>query len=117
MNNKYNSILIDEVIILIFIVLNIINIYADELEKKYLFNGNVKDLKNANDVVIFTLVITLIIYIYFAYLNYKEYKNNETNIYETRLIGTILIIIGLICLIYFRYKNPELSTLDIIQGL
>ncbi len=117
MNNRYNSILIDEVIIIIFIALNIINIYADELEKRYLFNNNINDLEKANKVVIFTLIITLIIYLYFAYLNYKEYEKNKTNIYEIRLIGTILIIIGLVCLIYFRYKNPELSTLDIIQGL
>lgn len=117
MNNRFNSILIDEVIIVIFIVLNIINIYADELEKKYLFSNNVNDLKNANKIVIFTLIITLIIYIYFAYLNYQEYEKLKTNLYETRLIGTILVIIGLICLIYFRYKNPEISILDIIQGL
>ena len=117
MNNRFNSILIDEVIIVIFIVLNIINIYADELEKRYLFSNNVNDLKNANKIVIFTLIITLIIYIYFAYLNYQEYEKQKTNLYETRLIGTILVIIGLICLIYFRYKNPEISTLDIIQGL
>lgn len=117
MNNRFNSILIDEVIIVIFIVLNIINIYADELEKKYLFSNNVNDLKNANKIVIFTLIITLIIYIYFAYLNYQEYEKHKTNLYETRLIGTILVIIGLICLIYFRYKNPEISILDIIQGL
>ncbi len=118
-NNKerFNSILIDETIIAIFIIINIINLYADELEKEYLLTKNVNNLKNANKIVIFTLSITIIIYIYFVYLNYKEYQNHKTSIYETRLIGSILVVIGLFCLIYFRIKNPELDTLDIIEGL
>lgn len=112
MNNKLNSILIDEIIIIIFIIMNIISLYADELEKDYLYTKNINNLNISNKIAIYTLIITLIIYVYFLYLNYKDYIKYKTSIYETRLIGSILIVIGLYCLIYFRINNKNLTIIE-----
>lgn len=123
MNNskKLKSILIDEFIIGIFIISNLINLLADEQEKKYLYTKDKNILISANNKAIFTLSISIIIYLYFIYINYQEYIKHQYDynsyIYLLRLIGSIIIAIGLSFLLYFRIINPEEEDQEIIEGL
>lgn len=105
-NDRFNSIILDEVILTIFIFLNVLNFYADELEKKCLFDNDNNRLKLSKKIIIVTLTVTLFIYIYFLYANYKDMIKNQYSkdsyIFETRFIGSVLIVIGLGCFLYFR---------------
>ena len=74
-DSRLNSIIIDEEILFLFIILNLFNFQADEFEKQYLFENNKEYLLKAKEISIFTLFATLLIYIYFCYLNYKDLQN------------------------------------------
>ncbi len=121
-DSRLNSIIIDEEILFLFIILNLFNFQADEFEKQYLFENNKEYLLKAKEISIFTLFTTLLIYIYFCYLNYKDLQNKikqnkNTSLFETRLIGSILVVIGLSLLLYFRIKDRLNDNIDISENL
>lgn len=119
-NNRYNEIMIDEIILGIFIFLNILNFFADELEKKCLSDNNQERLKRSKDILILTLIITLIIYIYFFCNNYKDYIKNidsyDSELFKIRCIGSFFVVIGIAGLLYFRIKKRGDINLD-IEGM
>ena len=95
---------------IIFIILCLLNIYGDNFEKKYLETNNYSFQRNANQVFEFTLIVTLFIYIYFFMRNYKSYKNAnelEKERYKIKVLGSIFLIGGIICLIYFQTNQKE----------
>jgi len=120
-NNRYNEIIQDEIILGIFIFLNVLNFYADEVEKECLVSRNRNLLRYSKDIIIFTLMITLLIYIYFAVNNYKDMINNQDSpngyIFNVRYIGSILVVLGLGCLLYFRIKTRGGQDIDLSEGL
>lgn len=95
---------------LVFAVLCFANIYGDYNEKEYL-NTNLNIFKNnSNKIFEFTLIITLLIYFYFFIRNYKTYKKvsaDEKNLYYIKILGSALLISGIICLIYFQTKQTS----------
>ena len=120
-NERFNSIILDEVILAIFIFLNILNFYADELEKDCLFNFNFNEFKLSKNIIILTLSVTLIIYLYFLYANYKDMIKNKNNsdsyIFETRFVGSVFVVIGLSCFLYFRIKTRNNTQNFMIESL
>ena len=56
-----------------------------------------------------TIVIALIIYLYYLKKNYEIYNeasSKEKNLIRIRLFGSVFFVIGAICLVYFRFKDP-----------
>ena len=67
------------------------------------FDGEV-----ANKIYILILVITILIYLYFFRRNYRAYINSDfmnSDIYEIKLFGSILFIVGGLCLLYFQVNS------------
>lgn len=108
--NELKRLNFEDILWLIYVVLAFLNIEGDRLQKKYLNTNEYHYEKESNDVFLFTLIITLFIYIYFFLRNYKAYENanNETkNIFYVKLLGSAFLIAGAICLIYFQKNNEN----------
>lgn len=92
----------------IYIGIAFFNIYADELIKKAIKN-NTKDEENkARKIFLGVLIITIIIYIYFLNKNYKDWKKHyDKEEYKIRLLGSILVLTGTLCFLYFQLKTKN----------
>ena len=90
-----------------FIILSLIDIYADELIKKGVNENNEELQNNAQYIFLGVSLISILIYIYFFYRNYSDYKNNMTKCNEIKLFGSSLILIGCFCLLYFQLYNQK----------
>ena len=110
--SKLNTLKFEETLYIIFILLILANIYADYNEEIYLkTNNNIYEDK-ANQIFTITLIGTLFIYLYFFNRNYKAYENashNEKELFEIKLFGTIFLIVGVLCLIYFQTKQSNFT--------
>lgn len=119
MNNQITDLTKDEWIWIIFIALSILNIIGDEHEKSYLTNHKQNEEEKAKNIFTITVAISLLIYIYILHRNYTSYQNNKQNIendYPTkvRLFGNLLVVIGVICLLYYQIKETNPSNPSII---
>lgn len=94
----------------VFIIISALDIYGDELVKKYIReNDKVADVK-AKKVFFYILIITVIIYIYFFIRNYYDFKKHpQEDEYKVRLLGSIFILVGSICLLYFQLKTSTVT--------
>ena len=113
MNNKYEELKrldFEFYIWLVIALLAFFNIFADNLQKKFLKTNNKLYESKANKIYLFVLGVSLIIYIYFFVRNYNSYKvasSEDKSLIIVKLIGSSLIIAGALCLIYFQYKNTD----------
>ena len=92
-----------------FIVISALDIYGDELLKKNIRYHDKKAEQRANKLFTGIAYFSVIIYIYFLIRNYSDYKKYKNKNYEIRLLGSIFILIGSICLLYFL-KNTTNET-------
>lgn len=105
----------------IFIALSVLNIYGDDLLQRFVVLQDKKDEKQAREVFLVALIITLLIYFYFAYRNHRELKeaikNGDKNVFahKIRVFGTLLLIVGVCCFIYFNRNSGE--TIDDLPPL
>lgn len=100
----------EDMLWIIFAILSFINVYGDNIQEKNLYiNSSILE-KKSNDVFIFTLIITFLIYIYFFIRNYNSYKEvpeKQKDIYTIKILGSSFLIAGIICLIYFQTNNKN----------
>lgn len=100
----------EDYIWVIFIVLSILNIIGDNCQKKYLNSNNMEDNAVANNIFSLVLFITLIIYIYFFIRNVDSYKKADIldkDLLGVKVFGSILFVVGILCLIYFQVNQSD----------
>ena len=100
----------EDILFIILIIGICFNIYADNCEKKYIINHDKRLEVRANKIYIIVLIVTGIIYLYYLYRNYDAYKKSnkeDKNRFEIKLLGSAFFIAGILCLIYFQYKDPN----------
>lgn len=99
----------EDIISLIFITCSILNLMGNNNQKKYLVSNNKEYEQNANNLYIIGLILTFLIYIYFFSRNVRMYNNkdNPTNKDMVKVIGSFLLIIGVLCLLYFQVNNDD----------
>lgn len=96
---------------LTFIIVSALDIYGDELIKRSVKN-NAPNLKTkAENLFLFVALISILVYIYFFYRNYTDYKKYCNKEYEIRLFGSILVLVGTLCLLYFQIKTTTIDDL------
>lgn len=108
-DKKIRRLYFEDFLIIVFICLSILNLVGDYYEREYLKYRNVNYKRDANNIFDFTLSITVLIYLYFVVRNYNSYKsvsNDYKVLYSVKLFGSILIIVGAVCLLYFQ-KNQK----------
>ena len=111
MNNSYQELknyTKGDIASVIFVVASVLNIIASDKEKEYIVGKNEKDKYTANNIYILVLLILIILYIYFIKNNYGAYINcndNERQSYLIRLYGSIFLLIGGFCFLYYRIND------------
>ncbi len=85
-----------------FIIISALDIYGDELLKKDLLYNDKKARDKANKLFCKLIAFSVLVYFYFFIRNYSDYKKHHNKSYKIRLIGSIFILIGSICLLYFQ---------------
>lgn len=99
----------------IFIIGSILSIVSDNLQIDYLENNDKDKLENAYKVSLFVLILSIVLNSYFVIRNYRDYKNNINNNSNNnksfflliRLIGSILLILGVCCSLYYLVNNKN----------
>lgn len=109
--NQIKNLTTEEILSGAFIVLGILSIYGDELQKKYIQTKNKAYEDQANKIFNLILLITLILYLIFLYRNYKSYQKaprDTKEIFGVRVLGSLLLLAGILCTIYFQQniKTP-----------
>lgn len=100
----------EDIVFVILIVITIMNIYANQLQKKYIKDKDISSQIEANKIYLFVLVVGLILYFYFLYRNYHSYKNasdEDKELFIYKVLGSSFIVAGTICLIYFQVNDPN----------
>lgn len=107
---EINRLKFEDFLWIVFAFLSIVNIYGDYNEKEFLETNNKNFKETSNIIFETTLIITLLIYIYFFVRNYKAYEKatvEEKNLYTIKLLGSSLLIAGILCLLYFQTKQTS----------
>lgn len=97
---------------IVYIIISLVTILGDELIIKSIQENNNKYNEDAIKLFKSTLVITIIIYIYFLVRNYSDYINSDKDnkqAYGVRLLGSILMFIGTLCLFYFLNETSSVD--------
>lgn len=87
-----------------------INIYGDYNDKEFLKTNNTYYKNKSNNIFEITLFVTILIYLYFFTRNYKAYQkasDDQKKLYIIKLLGSSLLIAGVICLIYFQINQSS----------
>ena len=92
-----------------FIIISLIDIYGDELIKQSVILNDINSEKKAQNLFLGVSLISILVYIYFLYRNYSDYKTNCSKYNEIRLIGSSLILVGTFCLLYFQLYNKKIE--------
>ncbi len=108
--SKVKELEFEKVLWWVVIFLSALNIYGDNLEQLFFKNNNIGAEKKAKRIFVFTITVSLIIYLYYVYRNYKYYsvskfKRNDTFLYLIRLIGSIFVVVGVIFILYYEVKE------------
>lgn len=112
MNNKtiINSINIEKILSIIFIIIGIANIFGDELLIKSYKENNPNLRKKADDIFLYGLIVSYLLYIvivaraYTAYID-KKNTNEDASQELLRLFGSLLILVGFSIIFYYFIKN------------
>lgn len=93
-----------------FAILCIINVYGDYNDKEFLITKNKIYKDKSNNIFEITLIVTFLIYLYFLKRNYKFYKKadfKDKELYSIKVLGSVFLLMGVICLIYFQTNQSS----------
>ena len=108
---KLTELTIDEWIWIIFIILSILNIVGDELDKDYCLYQDINEKSLSKKIFNLTVFISFIIYAYLAYRGYNRLNNaiklnQNIDLAKSRLFANILVLIASFILLYDQIKEP-----------
>lgn len=117
-NNKLEELSrlrIEDYIWVCFIILNILNIVANDKQRKFVISNNSSYESEAREIYLFIIIVTIIVYIYFLNRNYQDYMNNLRKPFMVRYVGSIFFMVGILCLLYFQIsvKNDFIGGVEV----
>lgn len=114
--NKLKQLKIENFIWVIYIGIIILSWYSNSLEKKYFIFNDLYSKDKYRHVMIFIFSILIIVYFYFLYDSYKDFKNlsnkdscKKQNLVILSFIASLLIFISGLIFLYIAYKDQELD--------
>lgn len=102
----------ENVIWIVFAGLCVLNILGDNDEIFYIERNDVSYKNEANTIFELTLTMIFFIYLYFFNRNFKQLNKASSDkkaLYEVKVLGSIFLISGIICLIYFQKKQKNFA--------
>jgi hypothetical protein len=113
---RLKQIKIENYIWIIYIFLIILCFISNYYEKNYFLTNNQISKEKYRNILIFIFSTALLIYTYFLYDNYKDYKNlsiydnqNKKDFTEYSLIGSILIFIAGAIFLYIAINDQDIQ--------
>lgn len=95
---------------ILFAILATLNIIGDEKEEEYLLTNDINLQTRSDNIFKLTLVVTFFIYLYFLIRNWHFYEiadESQKQLYLVKLLGSSFLIAGIVCLIYFQFKESS----------
>ena len=107
--SEINRLNFEDILWVVFIILSILNIVSNNLQKEYVISEEQFYENKANNISIKVLSTLVFIYLYFFIRNYNMYNNkdNSTDTDLVKVIGSLLFLIGAICLLYFQVNSDD----------
>ena len=120
MNKKINNIEViqtQEKIRILFIILNLLALYADKEIEKSLKTGENGNTSLSNQIYLGITIVNVFVLLYYIWLNNislneSEKNNKDTNIFEIKNIAFILSITAVILFIYVQLISSEQNNVD-----
>lgn len=113
---RLKQIKIENNIWIIYIFLIILCFISNNYEKNYFLTNNQISKEKYRNISIFIFSTALLIYTYFLYDNYKDYKNlsiydnqNKKDFTEYSLIGSTLIFIAGAIFLYIAINDQDIQ--------
>ena len=113
---RLKQIKIENYIWIIYIFLIILCFISNYYEKNYFLTNNQISKEKYRNISIFIFSTALLIYTYFLYDNYKDYKNlsiydnqNKKDFTEYSLIGSTLIFIAGAIFLYIAINDQDIQ--------
>lgn len=69
--NEIKRLKFEELLWIIFAIISLLNVYGDKIEEEYVTTNQETYQDKSNKIFKITLIVTLLIYIYFFIRNYK----------------------------------------------
>lgn len=91
----------------VVIFLAVANIIGDTFDQEYIKTKNWNFQVTAKRIFIFTVSVTILIYIYYLnqnIINLQKAKSKEVPF--VRVAGSIFLLAGAFCLLYFQVNSP-----------
>jgi len=113
--DRIQELTIDEWVWVVFIILSILNIFGDEIEKHFATYHEIKDKEITRKIFNFTVFVSFLIYLYLAYKNYKKYINARQihqNEFQTgtRGFASIFLVVASSCFLYAQLNDSRAIT-------
>ena len=84
-------------------------LFANTFEKKYFTNQDLEAKEKYRELTIIIFVVAIIIYLYFFWDNYQDFKSNGTKLQELNLLGSALILISGFIFLYIALVDTDLD--------
>lgn len=100
----------EDFVFIIVIIAVIFNIIGNKCKKN---NNNM----TANKFYLTSLIVTIIVYFYFLYKNYNDYKScdiKNKKLFKIKILGVCFLISGALCLIFFQVNDPDFGFAPVI---
>ena len=115
-SRRIEQIKVENIVWIIYFFLIGLCLYANSLEKDYFLTGNLEKKESYRKITIFIFVVAVIIYLYFTYDNYEDYKSLSINdsikkkrLTELSLFASSLVLISGLMFLYISIVDTELE--------
>ena len=115
-SRRIEQIKVENIVWIIYFFLIGLCLYANSLEKDYFLTGSLEKKESYRKITIFIFVVAVIIYLYFTYDNYEDYKSLGINdsikkkrLTELSLFASSLVLISGLIFLYISIVDTELE--------
>ena len=115
-SRRIEQIKVENIVWILYFFLIGLCLYANSLEKDYFLTGNLEKKESYRKITIFIFVVAVIIYLYFTYDNYGDYKSLGINdsikkkrLTELSLFASSLVLISGLIFLYISIVDTELE--------
>lgn len=113
-NEEIERIDFENILVVIFIIAGFLNIYANRLRQEYLKTEDNNKNKQAHEIYIFIIIVSIFAYSYFVKRNYNFYKKSKTSNDDfernkLNFIGSLFLLIGAMFILFSELNNNQVD--------